>query len=94
MTHEELKAIADDHHMEVVVYPALEPALVGYTWDEAFDGSETIRAVYDYNKTLDCLVKQGMSDEGAVNRVKSWHSRLSDTYDPSRKYPTFIRTNP
>ena len=65
MTHAELQDIATDHCLDVVIFPDLEPALTGYIWDQALNGSDTIRAVYDRYKVLDCLVQRGMTDEEA-----------------------------
>ena len=90
MTHAELQDLAQDHCLEVIIFPDLEPALVGYIWDQAIDGSDTIRAVYDHDKILDCLVQQGMSDEDAYE----WFNQLTeDPFEATRKYPTFIYTH-
>lgn len=92
MTHAEIQDLAQDHCLKVVIFPELEHALVGYIWDKAVDGSDTIRAVYDHDKILDCLVKQGMSDEDATK----W---LSDTqwaanqFSDTRNQPIFIYTH-
>jgi hypothetical protein len=91
MTHAELQDLAQDHCLEVIIFPNLEPALVGYIWDQALDGSDTIRAVYDHDKILDCLVQQGMSDEEA----NEWFNtqRTTDQFEATRKHPTFIYTH-
>ena len=91
MTHEELKNIAAEYLQEVVIFPDLEPALVGYMWDILQDGSEIMRAVYDYYKILDCLVKQGRSDEEAVD----WFSyNTLRTAQYVKGGPKFLYTNP
>lgn len=92
MTHAELQDIAQDHCLEVIIFPDLEPALVGYIWDQALDGSDTIRAVYDHDKILDCLVQQGMSDEGA-NEWFSDTQRPADQFAATRNHPIFIYTH-
>ena len=90
MTHAELQDLAQDHCLKVVTFPDLEPALVGYVWDQAIDGSDTIRAVYDPDKTLDCLVQQGMSDEEAAE----WFTqRTENRFEATRKHPIFIYTH-
>ena len=90
MTHAELQDLAQDHCLEVIISPNLEPALVGYVWDQAIDGSDTIRAVYDPDKTLDCLVQQGMSDEEA----NEWFTqRTANRFEATRKHPIFIYTH-
>ena len=90
MTHAELQDLAQDHCLNVVTFPDLEPALVGYIWDQAIDGSDTIRAVYDPDKTLDCLVKQGMSDEEAYE----WFTqRTANRFEATRITPIFIYTH-
>ena len=90
MTHAELQDLAQDHCLEVIIFPNLEPALVGYIWDQAIDGSDTIRAVYDPDKTLDCLVQQGMSDEEA----NEWFTqRTSNRFEATRITPIFIYTH-
>ena len=90
MTHAELQDLAQDHCLKVVTFPDLEPALVGYIWDQAIDGSDTIRAVYDPDKTLDCLVQQGMSDEEAAE----WFTqRTENRFEATRITPIFIYTH-
>ena len=90
MTHAELQDFAQDHCLKVVTFPDLEPALVGYIWDQAIDGSDTIRAVYDHDKTLDCLVQQGMSDEEAAE----WFTqRTENRFEATRITPIFIYTH-
>lgn len=91
MTHAELQDIATDHCQDVVIFPDLEPALTGYIWDRALDGSDIIRAVYDPDKVLDCLVQRGMTDEEA----HEWfYKRATDQFAAAnRKYPTFIYTH-
>lgn len=90
MTHAEIQDFAQDHCLEVIIFPNLEPALVGYIWDKALDGSDTIRAVYDPDKTLDCLVQQGMSDEEAYE----WFTpRTANRFEATRKHPIFIYTH-
>lgn len=90
MTHAELQNLAQDHCLKAVTFPDLEPALVGYIWDAALDGSDTIRAVYDHDKTLDCLVQQGMSDEEA----NEWFTqRTANRFETTRKHPIFIYTH-
>ncbi len=92
MTHAELQDIATDHCQDVIIFPDLEPALTGYIWDKALDGSDTIRAVYDPDKILDCLVRKGMTDKEA----EDWFYAKRATYQfaaASRKYPTFIYTH-
>lgn len=89
MTHAELQAIATHHCLDVVIFPDLEPALTGYIWDLALDGSDTIRAVYDPDKTLDCLVQKGMTDEAA----NEWFYFIRDTDETDRKHPIFIYTH-
>lgn len=92
MTHAELQDIAQDHCMEVIIFPDLEPALVGYIWDQALDGSDTIRAVYDHDKVLDCLVQQGMSDEDATDWFSSHTQWTADQFAATRNHPTFIHS--
>lgn len=92
MTHDELQDIATDHCLDVVIFPDLEPALTGYIWDQALDGSDIIRAVYDHDKVLDCLVQKGMTDE----EVNEWFytKRATDQFAAAnRKYPAFIYTH-
>ena len=90
MTHAELQNLAQDHCLKVVTFPELEPALVGYIWDKAMDGSDTSRAVYDHDKTLDCLVQQGMSDEEATE----WFTQqTANRFEATRKHPIFIYTH-
>ena len=90
MTHAELQDIAQDHCLKVIIFPDLEPALVGYIWDQARDGSDTIRAVYDPDKILDCLVQQGMSDEEAYE----WFTQqTTNRFEATRKHPIFIYTH-
>ena len=90
MTHAELQDLSQDHCLNVVTFPDLEPALVGYIWDQAIDGSDTIRAVYDPDKTLDCLVQQGMSDEEA----NEWFTqRTANRFEATRITPIFIYTH-
>lgn len=92
MTHAELQDIATDHCQDVVIFPDLEPALTGYIWDQALDGSDTIRAVYDPDKILDCLVQKGMTDEEA--HAWCYTKRATDQFAAAnRKYPTFIYTH-
>lgn len=92
MTHAELQDLSQDHCLKVVTLHELEPALVGYIWDKAMDGSDTIRAVYDHDKILDCLVQKGMTDEEATE----W---LSDTqwsanqFAATHNQPIFIYTH-
>lgn len=92
MTHAELQDLAQDHCREVIIFPNLEPALVGYIWDQAIDGSDTIRAVYDHDKILDCLVQQGMSDEEA-NEWLSDTQWAANQFEATRKHPIFIYTH-
>lgn len=93
MTHAELQDIATDHCQDVVISPDLEPALTGYIWDQALDGSDIIRAVYDHDKVLDCLVQRGMTDE----EVNEWFytKQATDQFGhvANRKYPIFIYTH-
>lgn len=92
MTHAELQNLAQDHCLKVIIFPNLEPALVGYIWDQASDGSDTIRAVYDHDKILDCLVQQGMSDE----KASEWFSDTqwaADQFAATRNQPIFIYTH-
>lgn len=92
MTHAELHDLAQDHCLKVIIFHDLEPALVGYIWDRAADGSNTIRAVYDHDKILDCLVQQGMSDEGA----NEWFSDMqwaANQFAATHKHPIFIYTH-
>lgn len=92
MTHAEIQDLAQDHCLNVVIFPNLEPALVGYIWDKAVDGSDTIRAVYDHDKTLDCLVQQGMSDEETTEWLSDTQwvaNQFSDTHNQ----PIFIYTH-
>lgn len=92
MTHAELQDIATDHGLKVIIFPDLEPALTGYIWDQALDGSDTIRAVYDPDKILDCLVQKGMTDEEA--HAWFYTKRATDQFAAAnRKYPTFIYTH-
>lgn len=92
MTHAELQDLAQEHCLNVVTFPDLKPALVGYIWDKAMDGSDTIRAVYDHDKILDCLVQQGMTDEEATEWLSDiqWSaSQFADTHNQ----PIFIYTH-
>ena len=93
MTHAELQDIATGHGLKVVISTDLEPALTGYIWDRALDGSDMIRAVYDRDKVLDCLVQKGMTDEEA----NEWFytKRATDQFGhvADRKYPIFIYTH-
>lgn len=91
MTHAELQAIATDHGLKVIIFSYLEPALTGYILDKALDGSYTIRAVYDPDKTLDCLIQQGMTEEEAQDWF--YTKPATDQFADSRKYPTFIYTH-
>ena len=93
MTHAELQDLAQDHCLEVIIFPNLEPALVGYIWDKAMDGSDTIRAVYDHDKILDCLVQQGMSDDEANEWFSYNTQRTADQFAATRNHPTFIYTH-
>lgn len=77
----------------MIIFPNLEPALVGYIWDQAFDGSDTIRAVYDHDKILDCLIQQGMSDEEASEWFSYNTQRTADQFAATRNHPTFIYTH-
>lgn len=86
MTHAELQDIATGHGLKVIISPDLEPALTGYIWDKALDGSDTIRAVYDPDKTL---VRKGMTDEA----VNEWFYFIRDTDETDRKHPIFIYTH-
>lgn len=92
MTHAELQDLAQDHCLNVVIFPNLEPSLVGYIWDKAIDGSDTIRAVYDHDKILDCLVQQGMSDEEA-NEWLSDTQWATNQFSDTRNQPIFIYTH-
>ena len=92
MTHAELQDLAQDHCLEVIIFPNLEPALVGYIWDQAIDGSDTIRAVYDPDKTLDRLVQQGMSDEEATEWLSDMQWAASQ-FAATRNQPIFIYTH-
>ena len=93
MTHAEIQDIAQDHCLKAIIFPDMEPALVGYIWDKARDGSDTIRAVYDHDKILDCLVQQGMSDDEA-NEWFSYNTQLiADQFAATRNHPTFIYTH-
>ena len=92
MTHAELQDIAQDHCLKVIIFPDLEPALVGYIWDQAMDGSDTIRAVYDHDKILDCLVQQGMSDDEANEWLSDMQWSASQ-FATTHNQPIFIYTH-
>lgn len=92
MTHAELQDIAARHGLKVVISPDLEPALTGYIWDQALDGSDTIRAVYDPDKILDCLVQTGMTDTEANAWFSSHTQRTADQFAATRNHPTFIHS--
>ena len=92
MTHAELQDLSQDHCLNVVTFPDLEPALVGYIWDKDMDGSDTIRAVYDHDKILDCLVQQGMSDDEA-NEWLSDTQWAANQFAATHNQPIFIYTH-
>ena len=92
MTHAEIQDLAQDHCLNAVIFPNLEPSLVGYIWDKAIDGSDTIRAVYDHDKILDCLVQQGMSDEEA-NEWLSDTQWAANQFSDTHNQPIFIYTH-
>lgn len=94
MTHAELQDIATDYCPDVVIFPDWEPALTGYIWDLAPDGSDIIRAVYDHDKVLDCLVQRGMTDEEANEWFSYNTKQATDQFAAAnRKYPIFIYTH-
>ena len=59
-----------DVNGEAIVYDGIEPALIGYL--ERF-GMETI-AVYDYQKTIECLMPTDESPEEALEMAEEWYS--------------------
>lgn len=89
MTHDELEAIAQQECREVKTISDLEPALVGYIWDKLRDGFKVIRAVYDYDKSLDCLVGLSKKDEEAEEELVG----LINWSRATEFGPIFIHTN-
>jgi hypothetical protein len=62
---EEKKAQLAEIDEEVILFDGYEEALVGYGYTFASNGHLVV-AIYDYNKCLECLLKQGMSEEDAI----------------------------
>lgn len=93
LTHKELSDIAEERGLSVIVFPDLEAALVGYANDQAPDGSDTIRAVYNYDKVIACLVKQGMTDEEAREWFCVNTLQTAESFSAERKAPIFLYTN-
>ena len=92
LTHKELSDIAEERGLPVIIFPDLEAALVGYINDQALDGSDTIRAVYNYDKVIASLVKQGMTDEQAQEWFSFNTLRTAECFSAERKAPIFLYT--
>lgn len=93
MTHDELSDIAAGLGLEVILFPNLEAALTGYVMDQGLDGTDTIRAVYDHDKILDCLVQQSMSDPEADKWFCHNAARTAECFAADRKGPMIIYTH-
>lgn len=73
MKYEDKQNILSEINEDAIVYDGIEDALVG--WVERF-GQPPI-AIYDFDATIQCLMKQGMDEEDAMewysyNTLGSW----------------------
>ena len=63
MSVEELKEkLLENGYANVIVYDGFADAFVGITYDN--------RAVYSYEKMIDCLVKDGDTEEDAIEYIE------------------------
>lgn len=62
MTREELDQLLEERDQQAIVLDDFDDAIEGYT--AVADG---IRVVYNYEKCIQCLVAEGMTEEEAVD---------------------------
>lgn len=67
--NEKIEQLAEVNE-EAIVYDNIEYALIGYL--ERF-GMDPI-AVYDYNKTIKCLIPSDASEEEGLEMAQEWYS--------------------
>lgn len=60
-----LTEIGNDIEEAVILFDGYEDALIGYGYTFQSEGHLVV-AIYDYDKCLECLRKQGMSEEDAL----------------------------
>jgi hypothetical protein len=86
MTHMELVEIAGRLGVPVQKYPQIEGALLGYTRAAALgEDDECIRAVYDFDKAVECLMSDRMWSRDEALRS------LWDAESPAKCRESFYR---
>ena len=79
MTNRERVEYLTDEDIIIFDNPSYEGALIGITWEG--------QAIYDYNRMIKSLMKEGMTEEEAADFICYNYS-----YNPKGNYPTIANT--
>ena len=65
-----IEEMTEDDEIDVLQYPDLKDALIGYAepWDTS--GNRPLRLVYSYKKCIECFMKDGMD----YDEAREWMS--------------------